>query len=212
MIVVHGDEKGLRVPPNVAPIQVVIIPIYKSDEEKTAVLAKAHELRAELKKGSIRTKVDDRDEKSPGFKFNEWEVKGIPLRIEIGPKDLEKNQVTVVRRDTNAKEAIALSTFDVSFVNSELQNIQQSLLDQATAFMESHTHHADSMEQMKKIIDSDGGMVWAPWDGEKITANKIKDETKATIRLLGDAKNAKGRTDLFSGKPATEWALFAKAY
>lgn len=212
VIVVHGDEKGLRLPPMLAPIQVVIVPIYKTDEEQTAVLAKARELADTLKKADIRVKVDDRDEKSPGFKFNEWEVKGVPVRVEIGPKDLEKSQVTVARRDLSTKEAITIDTFNTTFVKELLNSIQQELLNQATAFMESHTHTADTADKLRDVIEHDGGMVWAPWDGEKITANKIKDETKATIRLLGDAALANGKTDLFSGKPATEWALFAKAY
>jgi len=211
MIVVHGDEKGLRLPPAIAPKQIVIVPIYKSDEERSAVLAKATEIAGPLKKDGIRVHIDDRDEKSPGFKFNEWEVKGVPLRMEIGPKDLEKNQVVVARRDTSEK--IFLSTEDCTTekMRTLLKEIHDTLYTQAKEFMESNTRTANTMDDLKSMIE-EGGFVWAPWDAELLTAEKIKTETKATIRLLGDPALAKGKSDLLTGSPAKEWALFAKAY
>ncbi len=213
MIVVHGDEKGLRVPPNVAPIQVVIVPIYKTDEERDAVMKAVHSLHTMLTDGNIRSHLDDRDEKSPGFKFNEWEVKGVPVRIEIGPKDLAKDQLTIARRDTGAKEAMTLKDCTAASVHTLLAEIQQNLLDQAKKHLEENTHWVETFDKLKEIINSDnGGMVWAPWDGTLETANKIKDEVKATIRLLGDTTEAKGKMDVCSGKPATEMALYAKAY
>lgn len=212
MIVVHGDEKGLRIPPMIAPIQTVIIPIYKTDDEKKNVLEAAKELMTMMQSSNVRTHLDDRDEKSPGFKFNEWEVKGVPLRIEIGPKDLEKKQLTLVRRDTGAKEAIPLKKCDGAYIGSQLTEIQEELLRQAQTFLDEHTYTATSYADLKKVIDGDGGLVWAPWDGTLETANSIKDETKATIRLLGDPKDAKGKKDLVTNKDATEMALYAKAY
>jgi prolyl-tRNA synthetase len=212
MIVVHGDEKGLRIPPMIAPIQMVIVPIYKTDEERDAVMAKAREIHDAMTAGGVRVKFDDRTEKSPGFKFNEWEVKGVPLRLELGPKDLAQKQVTLARRDTSEKSPVAFKDFDLPYVQKMLMDIQSNMLAQAEKYMEEHTHNADSYDELKKIIGGDGGFVWAPWDGTLETANKIKDETKATIRLLGDASKAKGKKDVLSGKPATEMALYAKAY
>jgi prolyl-tRNA synthetase len=126
VIVVHGDEKGLRLPPAMAPVQVVVIPIYKSEEERQKVLSACNSLKEDLGR-EVRVKIDDRDTKSPGFKFNEWEVKGVPIRIEIGPKDLEKNQVMVARRDTGIKEAVPLSQCNTLLIRTQLQNIQENL-------------------------------------------------------------------------------------
>ncbi len=210
LIVVHGDSKGLRLPPNIAPVQLVIVPIYKTDEDKERVLDAARGIMEAL--GDVRTHLDDRDEKSPGFKFNEWEVKGVPLRIELGPRDLENNQVTLVRRDTDTKEAVSLADIEQAFIKEKLKQVQDGLYDQAKNFLASHTHEASTREEMEKILESDGGLVWAPWDGEKRTADIIKDKTKATIRLVGDASLAEGKKDPFSGNEAKEWALFAKAY
>lgn len=210
LIVVHGDEKGLRIPPAIAPIQVVIVPIYKTDEEKQAVMKAAVEIERSL--DEVRVKLDWRDEKSPGFKFAEWEVKGVPIRIELGPKDLAQNQVTMVRRDTSEKSAVPLAQVNGMSVRVLLQNIQDTMLTQADEFLKTHTHEAATFDDLKKIIDGDGGMVWAAWDGDKETAMKVQNDLKASIRLLGDPAQAKGKTDPVSGKPATEWALYAKAY
>lgn len=212
IIVVHGDEKGLRLPPAIAPKQVVIVPIYKTDEERDAVLAKAAELAAPMKAANVRVYIDARDGKSPGFKFNEWEVKGVPLRIELGPKDLEKKQVVVVRRDTGEKMPLPFDDCNAAKMQELLKEIHNGLLKQAEDFLTSHTHTAQTADELSSLIEKDGGFVWAPWDGVTLTANKIKDKTKATIRLVGDPALAKGKKDLFSGEDATEWALFAKSY
>jgi prolyl-tRNA synthetase len=208
--VVHGDEKGLRLPPKLAPVQVVVVPIYKTDAEKDAVLAACRKMEADLE--GIRVHVDDRDEKSPGFKFNEWEVKGVPVRIEIGPKDLEKKQAMLARRTTGAKEAVALESITLEYMETLLQNVHEELYSQAEKYLKDNTHETDSLEEMERILEDKGGLVWAPWDGQTLTANKIKDKTKATIRLLGDKAKAKGKKDILSGADATEYALFAKAY
>jgi len=210
LIVVHGDEKGLRLPPAIAPTQVVIVPIYKTDDEKNAVMKTAVEIERSL--DEVRVTLDWRDEKSPGFKFAEWEVKGVPVRIELGPKDLEKQQATVVRRDTGEKSAIPLAQLNGISVRALLQKIQENMLHQAEEFLKNHTHVAKDYAHMKDVIDGDGGLVWAPWDGDRATAEKIQDELKASIRLLGDPAEAKGKKDPVSGAPAAEWALYAKSY
>ncbi|MDD3896306.1 MAG: proline--tRNA ligase [Candidatus Peribacteraceae bacterium] len=208
IIVVHGDEKGLRLPPRVAPIQVVIIPIYKTEEERKRVLDACRELQKSLP--AVRTELDDRDSKSPGFKFNEWEVKGVPLRVEIGPKDMEKKQAMLARRDTGEKQAIPMDAV-AKEVPALLENIQQTLLKQAQEYMTAHTHTAQAFEELQKFIDEEGGFVWAPWDGTLESAEKVKEQTKATIRLLGDTPK-KGQKDIMSGREATVMALYAKAY
>ncbi len=211
LIVVHGDEKGLRLPPNLAPIQVVIVPIYKSDAERDAILKKAEELQSALQ--GIRVHIDARDDKSPGFKFNEWEVKGVPVRLEIGPKDLDAGHATIVRRDTAVKSQVPFGEIDTDSMTELLEDIQRTMLKQAEEFMATHTHHIDDYGKFKGVMENDGGFVWAPWDGTLESAMKIKDETKATIRLLPEEPMpVTGKKDLVSGKPATEMALFAKAY
>src|SRR3989339_440474 len=150
LIVVHGDEKGLRIPPSLAPTQIVLVPIYKSDEERAAVLEACRKMETRL--SGFRVHVDDRTEKSPGFKFNEWEVKGIPVRLEIGPKDLKAGQVTVVRRDTSAKEAWPLTQCTSGVFEKLLQSIQEGLFTQAQHFLEDHTFEAKSYEELKKHI------------------------------------------------------------
>lgn len=208
LIMVHGDAKGLRIPPRVAPVQVVIVPIYKSEVERGSVLSFAHSLQRSLE--GIRVHLDDRDDKSPGFKFNEWEVKGVPLRIEIGPKDLEKKQVTTVRRDTGEKRPAPVAQCTGEYVRGMLDDVQQSLYDQAKAFMEEHTREATSFEGLRERIDGGGGgFVWAPWDGERTTAEDIQEKTKASIRLV---EPSTGGMDVLSGKKAVCRALYAKAY
>lgn len=210
LIVVHGDAKGLRLPPRVAPIQVVIVPIYKSGPEQEQVLAACKTLMTKLK--GVRVHLDDRDEKSPGFKFNEWEVKGVPLRIELGPKDLEKKQVVLVRRDDGSKQSVALDSFNATFVEDLLETIQSGLLAQAEEFTRSHTFHCETYDAMKKQIEGDGGLVWMPWDGDVRTAKRVQDEVKASIRLLGEDPPKKDAKDPVSGAPAKHMALYAKAY
>lgn len=211
LIVVHGDEKGLRIPPSLAPIQIVLVPIYKTDAEKKDVLEACRTLVAGLKE--FRVKLDDRDEKSPGFKFNEWEVKGVPVRVEIGPRDLAAGQVTVVRRNTSEKQPWPLSKCTLDSFRTLLTSVQDGLYAQAERFLKDHTFEAKTYAELKERIDGDGGFVWAPWDGTLSTAEKIQNEVKASIRLLDpDDAKAKGRKDPVSGAPAQHMALFAKAY
>ena len=193
LIVVHGDNKGLRLPPNVAPLQVVIIPIYKTDAEKKAALDACKTLQTAL--GGLRVKLDDRDDKTPGFKFNEWEVKGVPLRIELGPKDIAAKQVMVVRRDTGEKKAVPLATLNEASAREGLNDIQKTLYEQAQQFLQENTRTAKNDDELIKLLEKHSGFVWAPWNGDVAAAEAIKEKTKATIRLVKDGQ-----------------ALFAKAY
>ena len=211
MIMVHGDQNGLRLPPNVAPIQVVIVPIYKSDEEREAVLKAARDIEQSLP--DIRVKVDDRDEKKPGFKFNEWEVKGVPLRMELGPRDLENKEVVMARRDTSEKSTIAMKDVTSKSINVVLGEIQESLLSQAQQHLKENTRTAETFEELETIIKETGGFVWCPWDGTAESANQVKGKLKADIRLLSDDdKSVKGKRDIMSGAEAKHMALYAKSY
>ncbi len=207
LIVVHGDAKGLRLPPRVAPVQVVVVPIYTSAAERENVLSFAYSLQRSLE--GIRVHLDDRDDKSPGFKFNEWEVKGVPLRIEIGPKDLEKKQVMIVRRDTGEKCPAPASQCTGECVRDMLEDVHQGLYGQAKVFMEEHTREATSLDGLRECMEGGGGFVWAPWDGERTTAEDIQEKTKASIRLV---EPSVGGRDIQSGKKAVYRALYAKAY
>ncbi len=208
LIVVHGDEKGLRLPPKIAPIQAVIIPIFKTDEERAGVLAAAQGIVDRCP--GIRIKLDDREEKSPGFKFNEWEVKGVPLRIELGPKDLAAGQAVVVRRDTGAKQPLALDQYATATVQALLDDVQATMLQQAEAHLAAHTKDVTTYDEFKTQIDGDGGFLWAPWDGDRKTAERVQEETKASIRLVRPWDG--NGNDMVSGSPARFRALYAKAY
>lgn len=210
LIVVHGDAKGLRLPPTIAPIQAVIIPIYKTDAERDTVLEACAALKEKL--GTVRVKIDDRDNKSPGFKFNEWEAKGVPLRIELGPKDLDKKQVMLARRDTGEKQPMPMEECTESSLQKLLVSLQETLYREAEEFLHAHTKTVSTFEELAAHMEA-GGFAWAPWDGTLETANKIKDKTKATIRLLPEKEEPMNdKTDVLSGKPAVTMALYAKAY
>jgi prolyl-tRNA synthetase len=211
LIIVHGDERGLRLPPSLAPIQIVLIPIYKTDAERMAVMKACRTLAAKL--ADLRVMVDEREERSPGFKFNEWEVKGVPVRVEIGPRDLKTAQVVVIRRDTSAKEPWPIRKCTADAFRRLLKLVQAGLFSQAERFLTDHTSEAKTYEELKERIEGEGGVVWAPWDGMLSTAEAVQEETKASIRLLDtDVARVKGRKDLKSGAPARSMALFAKAY
>lgn len=210
VIVVHGDAKGLRLPPSLAPVQIVIIPIYKTDAEKTSVLSACKSLEQSWS-SALRVKIDDRDDKSPGFKFNEWEVKGVPLRVEIGPKDVEKKQITVVRRDTGGKSEMPVASASAAAVQTLLQDIQATLYAQAKQYLDDHTREASSMDELVLLIE-EGNMVWTPWDGTVASANAVKEKTKATIRLLPETDRPISGNDPVSEKPGMTMALYGKAY
>jgi prolyl-tRNA synthetase len=212
LIMTHSDDNGLVLPPKLAPFQVVIVPIYRKDEEREAVLAKGNELKKQLERIGIRVKFDDRDTHKPGFKFAEHEFKGVPVRLALGPRDLQNNTVEIARRDTLTKEFSSLDGIENKVLDL-LDEIQKNLHDKALKFREENTYEANSWEEFKDIIENKGGFVSAHWDGTAETEQKIKDETKATIRLLpldyGEGESGKC---IYSGKPSKGRVIFAKAY
>jgi prolyl-tRNA synthetase len=211
LIMTHSDDRGLVLPPNLAPFQVVIVPIYKRDDQKIEVLNQAKRLYDDLNAAGVRVKLDDRDTHTPGYKFNDYELKGVPIRLGIGPKDIKKGTVELARRDNLTKSFISQDDL-ASHVNKLLSEIQSNLFDRALAFRESHTTLCDSYEDFKKVLQTKGGFVSAHWDGTEETEMKIKQETKATIRCIPiDTEKEEGKC-IYSGKPSAQRVLFAKAY
>ncbi|MDL2143015.1 proline--tRNA ligase [Flavobacterium tructae] len=211
LIMTHSDDQGLVLPPNLAPIQVVIVPIYKTDEQLAEITAAVNELTAKLRKLKISVKYDDRTTQKPGFKFAEWELKGVPVRIAVGPKDLENGTFEVARRDTLTKEVVSNDGI-VNYVNDLLEQIQVDLFNRALNYRDTHITEVNSFEEFKEILDEKGGFVSAHWDGTAATEEKIKDLTKATIRCIPlDAVEEAG-TCVFTGNPSSKRVLFAKAY
>ena len=211
LIMTHSDDNGLVLPPRLAPIQVVIVPIYKGEEQLEAISEKVAVFVKELRKKGVSVKFDDRDTYRPGAKFAEYELKGVPVRIAIGKRDLENGTVEIARRDTLEKQTVAQNDV-VDFVSNLLEEIQDNLFQKAIDFRAEHTTSVYNFEEFKTAIANKGGFVSAHWDGTEETENKIKDLTKATIRCIpNDAKEEIG-TCVFSGKPSSKRVLFAKAY
>lgn len=211
LIMTHSDDNGLVLPPRLAPIQVVIVPIYKGEEQLEAISEKVAVFVKELRKKGVSVKFDDRDTYRPGAKFAEYELKGVPVRIAIGKRDLENGTVEIARRDTLEKQTVAQNDV-VDFVSNLLEEIQDNLFQKAIDFRTEHTTSVYNFEEFKTAIANKGGFVSAHWDGTEETENKIKDLTKATIRCIpNDAKEEIG-TCVFSGKPSSKRVLFAKAY
>ena len=211
LIMTHSDDKGLVLPPKLAPIQVVIVPIYKNESQLEAISEKVNIIVKDLRKKNISVKFDDRDTFKPGWKFAEYELKGVPLRIAIGPRDLENGTAELARRDTLTKEIVNQAEI-VSRIKGLLVEIQESLFDKARIYREEHITEVNTFDDFKDVIENKGGFVSAHWDGTTETEDKIKELTKATIRCIpNDAKNEKG-TCVFTGNPSTRRVLFAKAY
>ena len=211
LIMTHGDDGGLILPPRLAPYQVVIVPIPRGNWKET-VLPKAEEIKAALVARGIRVMLDARESQTPGWKFNEWELRGVPLRMEIGPKDLEKAQVVLARRDTRETSFVPMDGL-AGHVEQELTAIQAALFARAVAFREAHTTSTDSYEEFKAILDGRPGFVVSPWCGTDACEADIKNETQATIRNIPfDSPDATGKTCIKCGAPATVHAWFAKAY
>ncbi len=211
LVMTHSDDNGLVLPPNLAPDQVVIVPIYRKDEEFEAVNEVALDLMKKLRAKGIRVKYDNRDTHKPGWKFNEYELKGVPVRIAIGPKDVEKGTVELARRDTLQKEFIDKEKV-VGRVISLMNEIQETLFQKAVSYRSEHTTEVASYEEFKSVLNGKGGFVLAHWDGTSETEERIKNETKATIRCIPlEGDNASG-TCIFTGKPSERKVLFAKAY
>ena len=210
LIMVHGDDKGLRLPPKVATNQVVILPIAKKNMSMEPIKEYIQPLLDSLKKLGIRVHVDDREKMSPGFKFNEWEMKGVPVRVEVGSRDMENNQVFVARRDTGEKQSFELNEAGNKIADL-LDEIQQNMFNQAVKFREENTFEVSDWDEFKSKIDQ-GGFVKCGWDGTDESEMKIKNETKATIRCIPFDENPKGLNCIFSGSPAKHEVIFAKAY
>lgn len=210
VIMAHGDDRGLILPPAIAPVQSVIVPII-TKKQREAVLAKASEI-ADTLKDSIRIKIDDREEYSPGWKYNEWEMKGVPLRLELGPRDLENNRVIAVRRDTGTKEEILFSELEVR-LPALLQEIQDSLFRRARDFRSDNTIETDNYDEFNKFITEKTGFVRSHWCGDVSCEERIKDETKATIRCIvsQDGENNKGNC-LCCNEDASYVVYFARSY
>ena len=211
LIMTHSDDHGLVLPPNLAPIQVVIIPIYKGDEQQAQIAEVAQRIKASLEEKNIRVKFDNRDKFKPGYKFNEYELKGVPLRITIGPKDLEKGTLEIARRDTLSKQYVSQNDI-VDHVTSQLEVIQIDLFEKAKNFREENIREVNDFESFQKIIKEKGGFVSAHWDGTNESEEAIKKKTKATIRCIPLESIAEEGVCIFSGKPSKQRVLFAKSY
>src|SRR5690606_4335225 len=211
LIMTHSDDNGFVLPPRLAPNQVVIVPIYKSEEELNAVTEVANEILKSLKSKNISVKYDNRDTQRPGAKFAQYELQGVPLRIAIGPKDLENGTVEIARRDTLTKQVISLDTV-LETVESLLEDIQKSLFDKALKFRDSHITEVENFEEFKSVLESKGGFISAHWDGTNETEEKIKELTKATIRCIPLNNRQENGVCVYSGKPSKARVLFAKAY
>jgi len=211
LIMTHSDDNGLVLPPNLAPIQVVIVPIFRSEEELQNISKKANSLANDLKKIGISVKFDDRTNQKPGFKFNEYELKGVPLRFAIGPKDLENKTFEVARRDTLTKEIVNEDAV-IDYIKKLLDEIQKNLFEKAIAYRNSHTTEVNSFDEFKEVLEKKGGFIVAHWDGTPETEEKIKDHTKATIRCIPLEQKQENGLCVYSGKPSKGRVLFAKAY
>jgi len=212
LIMVHGDDQGLKIPPKIAPIQVIIVPIYRKDAEKDAVMAAVDEVFAELKAGGIRVKVDDREGFSPGFKYNDWEMRGVPLRLEIGPKDVQKNSVALARRDILGRDG---KTFEpraglLDTVKEKLDTIQTALFESAKAFRDANIHDPQSYDELKDVVEKGWAFSW--WCESAECEAKVKEDTKATTRVIPlEQPGGEGKC-VICGEKATKKVYFAKAY
>ena len=211
LVMTHSDDQGLVLPPNLAPIQVVIVPIYKTDEQLAAITTEVNVLISDLRKRNVSVKFDDRTTQKPGFKFAEWELKGVPVRIAVGPKDLESGTFEVARRDTLAKEVVSKDGID-NYISDLLVQIQKELFEKALLYRDSHITEVNSFEDFKEVLDNKGGFVAAHWDGTPETEEKIKELTKATIRCIALNRVEEAGSCVFTGSSSVGRVLFAKAY
>jgi len=212
LVLVHGDEKGLRLPPRLAPTQVVIVPIWKTDEEAGSTITTALRVAAELETAGVRVHVDDRDDKTPGFKYNEWELKGVPLRLEIGPRDVRDNATMAARRDEPGKIKLPLDSGLVSAVSDLLDRVQSGLHNQALQFREANTRDASSLDEMAEILGSERGFVRVWWEGDAEAEAAVKDRTRATLRCFPLADADGQGACVATGRTTSKQALFATAY
>ena len=211
LIMCHSDDHGLVLPPKLAPIQVAIVPVFRTAEQLEQISATVLPIKKALEAKGITVKYDDRDTHKPGWKFTEYEFKGVPLRITIGPRDIEQGTVEVARRDTLEKEVLQLTDIENKVVHL-LDQIQMNLYDRAFAFRENNTFRVDSWDEFKQVLDDKGGFISAHWDGTAETEGKIKEETKATIRVIPLNNPPEAGKCIYSGKPSTQRVIFARAY
>ena len=211
LVMAHSDDKGLVLPPKLAPIQVVIVPIYKGDEEFEKISEVANTIMKALKVKGISVKYDNRDTQRPGFKFAEYELKGVPVRLALGGRDLENNTIELARRDTRTKETLSRDGIEDA-IEKLLEEIQLSIYNKAYAFREEMTTKVNTYEEFKKVLNEKGGFISAHWDGTSETESKIKEETKATIRCIPLDNQLENGTCMYSGKPSTQRVVFALAY
>ena len=211
LVMTHSDDQGLVLPPRIAPIQVVIVPIFKGEDQKALLDEKVHALVASFKAAGIRVKYDDSDNQRPGWKFAEYELKGVPVRIAVGPRDLENNQVEIARRDTKEKSSVSMDGLTET-VSNLLLEIQANLLNRATQYRDEHITKADTWDEFVQILDTKAGFVSAHWDGTAETEEKIKELTKATIRCIPLDNVLEAGKCILTGNPSTQRVLFARAY
>ena len=211
LVMTHSDDQGLVLPPSLAPIQVVIVPIYKTEEQLDEISAVVNGLVLEFKKLNISVKFDNRTTQKPGFKFAEWELKGVPVRIAVGPKDLENGTFEVARRDTLSKEVV-LKDGIAAYISDLLLKIQKDLFEKALYYRNTHITKVNSFEEFESVLNNEGGFVSAHWDGTAATEEKIKEMTKATIRCIPLDRVKEAGSCVFTGNPSIGRVLFAKAY
>ena len=211
LIMAHGDDNGIVIPPKLATIQVAVIPIFRKPEERQLVMQAVDKFTAQFKAAGIGFKIDDRDQHSPGWKFNEWEKRGVPLRIEVGPKDLEKNQVMLARRDNREKTAASQDGL-AQTVKQMLETIQSAMFERAREFRETHSYRVDDYSKFNEILDGEGGFLWSHWCGSGECEERVKDETKATIRNVPRDSQAEAGKCIKCGAPSERRVIFARAY
>lgn len=211
LVMTHSDDEGLVLPPRIAPLQVVIVPIYKGEEQKALLDEKVHAMVASFKAAGIRVKYDDSDNQRPGWKFAEYELKGVPVRIAVGPRDLENNQVEIARRDTKEKTTVSMDGITET-VSQLLLDIQSNLFNRAKKYRDEHITKVDNWDDFISTLDNKAGFVSAHWDGTPETEDKIKEMTKATIRCIPLNNEQEAGTCILTGKPSVQRVLFARAY
>jgi prolyl-tRNA synthetase len=214
LVMTHSDDKGLVLPPRIAPIQLIVIPIWRQDDEKKLVLAYVDGITKKLKDAGVRVKVDDREQYKPGFKFNDWELRGVPLRMEVGPRDVAGGKVVLARRDgggAGGKQIVDAAGLEL-LVPPLLEEIQKALFEKAEAYRDANVRRAETYEGLIKTLTEHGGFVLAPWDGDAAVEAKVKEETKATIRCIRAEDRGVHAKAIGTGRDTDQWALFAVAY
>jgi len=211
LIMAHSDDNGLVLPPTLAPVQVVIVPIYRNEEQLSEISPKAEEIVKKLKARGISVKYDDSDNRKPGWKFAEYELKGVPVRLAMGPRDMENGTVEVARRDTLTKEVVPMDNID-NYISDLLDTIQKNIFNKALNFRNENITKVDTYDEFKDVLKNKGGFISAHWDGTTETELKIKEETKATIRCIPLNNEKEEGKCVYSGKPSHQRVLFAIAY